>query len=208
LENNTDAELVGETFAPLGNDDWSSQISDARESRADVAIATTAGADTVTWYQQASSAGLKDDMFIANSIVGLELANAVGAEVIEGTLGGANFWHGAPSAAEFTSDYRESYGRAPHWSAADAFASCMEIFDAVRRTGSTNADDIVDALEGNQFNWTGREQEWRPCDHKCLQQHNLVRGKAPDDMEDSEDYYEVLGGARSELSCEESNCDL
>lgn len=209
LEKHTDAELLGNSVAPLGNDDYSSQISDARQSGADAVWGATFGSDSVTLGTQAADAGLTEEMTLGYGISGNGVAEGIGHDQLRGTFAGTSFYYTIDEAQEFTEDYQNKFGRPPRWTAADAFDCCMEYFSAVERAGTTDADPIIDELEGNEFNWTRGTEKWRECDHRAIQPYFLLRAK--DEMESQHDYFEVLGSKGGEeimRACEDTGCEL
>lgn len=209
LEEHTDAELLGNSVAPLGNDDYSSQISDARQSGADAVWCATFGSDSVTLGTQAADAGLTEEMHLGYGISGNGVADGIGHDRLQNTLAGTSFYHTIDKAQEFTEDYENKFGRPPRWTAADAFDCCMEYFSAVERAGTTDADAIVDELEGNEFDWTRGPEQWRECDHRAIQPYFLLRAK--DEMEGEHDHFEVLGNKEGEeimRACEDTGCEL
>jgi len=211
LEANTDAELLGRSMAPLGNDDYSTQLQAARDSGADTVWSVVAVADAVTLMNQADSAGLTEDTNFGIGISTILEAESLGTDTVAGTYSGASFYHTVEESQEFTENFRNQFGRPPSNWAADAYDCCREALDAVERSGSTDADDLVSALEGNEFDWTRSTQSWRACDHRAVQPYYALEGKQESDKADSFDYYNVLGNKSGEdimRPCDETNCSL
>lgn len=83
-----------------------------------------------------------------NSAITRSLAGAAGA----GALSGAAWWSGNafPANAEFTTAYRQAFGRAPDQFAAQAYTGVEIIADALRRAGAARETTLVarrDALQ-------------------------------------------------------------
>lgn len=200
---------MGQSEFPLGNDDYSAQISDARGSDADICYFISSGEDAIRFLSQAHSAGLHDDMDIMFSFIDIEIAASVDEE-IEGVYGGTSFYWEVDDGAAFTENYRETFGEVPPWWAATAYDSAREFLWAFEEEGSTDADAIVDRLRGNEFDWS-RPCQWRECDHRSIKEMYLVEGRPVDEREEDDAYYEVLGSAGGEeimRSCDDTGCEM
>jgi len=207
LERETDAELLGSVKAALGNDDYSTQIQQARNSGADCVWNFSVGADTITWMNQAHSAGLDEDTSIGSGVFTLLEARGVDINALTGNYVGVPFYHELESSLEFVDEYQQRYGRPPHSWAAEAFDCCMEAFDAIKRTGSKNADDFIDALEGNEFSWSRSNQKWRACDHRAIQPYYLGEGIDGE----GDNFLDIVGSREGEAimrSCSDTGCSL
>ncbi|WP_336133654.1 ABC transporter substrate-binding protein [Natronomonas amylolytica] len=210
LRDERDADVRGTSTFPLGNQDFSSQISDARESNADVCYFISAASDSIRFLQQARGAGLHNEMDLFFVFAGNLLANAVGSEALDGVYAGTHFYWEAEGSKEFSTAFREEYGQLPDWFTAPAFDASMEALTAVDTVGSASPDDLIQHLEGREFNWT-RPATWRACDHRAIQPFYLLEGKSPSEKESESDYYNVLdsmGGEQIMRSCQDNNCDM
>ena len=203
------AENAGESSFPLGNDDYSAQVSSARASDADMCYFISSDQDAIRFLSQARSAGLHEDMDIMFSFIDIEIAASVG-EDIEGVYGGTSFYWNMDEGEEFTESYRDRFDEVPPWWAATGYDAGKEFLWALEAEGSTNADGIVDRLRGNEFNWS-RPCQWRECDHRSIKNMYLVEGKPADERENEDDYYDVLGSTGDEeimRTCAETGCEM
>jgi branched-chain amino acid transport system substrate-binding protein len=204
-----DGEVSGPEFFPLGNDDFSSQISAARQSGADVCYVISAGFDIITFFNQAVSAGLDEEMDLFFVFTGIDFAKAVDAEERGGILGGSHYYWETEEGQEFGEEYRDEFDSVPDWFTAPAFDSCMEALSAIDREGTTVPDDLIPSLEGREFNWS-RPCRWRACDHRAIQPFYLLEAKDTADVKGSS-FYDVigsLGGEEIMRACGETGCDL
>jgi branched-chain amino acid transport system substrate-binding protein len=210
LESETDVSLEGRALASLGADDYSSQISLARESGADTVWAALVGADTIKFINQAVSAGLTDDVAVLVGITGNSVAKAISDEALSQIYGGANFYWTADGSAEFSQAFRDETGSPPEWWSAVTFDATMEGLTAVEATGgSTAVGDLQSAVEGREFSWSRPGTSWRSCDHRAVQPYYLLEGNP--DGADSGEYWSIIGetgGEQIVRSCEQTGCSL
>lgn len=210
LRDERGTDVRGTSTFPIGNEDFSSQISDARESNADVCYFISAASDSIRFLQQARGAGLHNEMDLFFVFAGNLLANAVGSQALDGVYAGTHFYWEAEGSNEFSTAFREEYGRLPDWFTAPAFDASMEALTAVDTVGSASPDDLIPHLEGREFNWT-RPATWRACDHRAVQPFYLLEGKAPGEKESESDYYNVIDSMDGEQimrSCGQTNCRM
>jgi branched-chain amino acid transport system substrate-binding protein len=207
----TDAEVVGRTTFPEGNQDFSAGISSIRDSGADAVFMIYNLGGVIAFLTQAIQSGLKEEMEFIFPMVSPQLAEATSEEAAQGVYGTNFFYWRQDSASEFSDQYQESQDHRPRWWEAGSYEGALELLSAIQREGgSTDADAIVSQLEGRDFNWI-REASWRACDHLSMKEMVLLRGKAPDEKEEAGDYFEVVGTQSAEsasLPCSEKPCSL
>lgn len=202
-------EIAGESPFPLGNDDFSAQISDVRDSDADCCYFISAGPDADNFLSQVDGADLTDDVDVFFSFIDVDMADGAGSELMEGIYGGTSFYWETDGEESFTESYREEFGHAPRWFAAAGYDSAMELLSAIETEG-TDPDAVVNFLDGREFDWT-RECEWRSCDHRSIKPIHLLEGKAPGEMSGEDDYFDVVGSMTGEeimMPCEDTGCNM
>jgi branched-chain amino acid transport system substrate-binding protein len=207
----TDAEVVGRTTFPEGNQDFSSGISSIRDSGADAVFMIYNLGGVIAFLNQAIQAGLKEEMEFIFPMVSPQLAQATSIEAAEGVYGTNFFYWQQDTASEFSDQYLDSQGHRPRWWEAGSYEGAMELLSAIKREdGSTDADAIVSQLEGREFDWI-RPASWRACDHLSMKDMLLLRGKSKDEQEEDGDYFEIVGtqsGESGALPCSEKPCSL
>jgi branched-chain amino acid transport system substrate-binding protein len=210
MQSETDAEMKGRALAQLGADDYSSQISKARDSGADAVWAATVGADSIKLVKQAVSAGLTDDMEILVGSVGNSVGAALSDEELGAIHGGASFYWTAEGSTEFSDEFNSEAGSPPEWWASATFDATMEALTAVENTGgSTSVGDLTSFLDGREFGWSRPDTAWRACDHRAIQPYYLLEGN-PSGSESGE-YWSIIGetgGEQIMRSCENTGCSL
>lgn len=213
IQDQSDLDYQGVTYSPLGGDDFSPYISEARDSGADCVYVTSGTDDAINYIKQGISAGLHEDMEILAGTTTLSMGNAFTDNELDAILGGGgDFYWNMTGAEDFSEDFMDANDdEAPDYWAGDVFDSAMEALTAVQETGSTNADDIIDFAEGRSFSWSRENSQWRACDHRKIQDIFLFGTKDPADREHEQDYYTVegsIGGEAIMQSCEDTGCEM
>jgi len=212
LPNQTNVEIVGEATAPLGADDFSAQISKARDSGADMVLTNVVGGDAITFTTQAVNSGLQNEMKILLVLAGQSVAEGLPPEVLSEIYGGVPFYWTAEGSQEFSQAYSDEFGSPPNWPGGLSYDAAMEMLQAVdNNSGSDDADDLVPWLEGRSFNHSRPETQWRQCDHRALQPYYLVKGLSPSERSSEEEYWQVIGNVGGEeimRTCSETGCEL
>jgi branched-chain amino acid transport system substrate-binding protein len=206
----TDVDILGSTTAPLGADDFSAQISEVRDSGADLVLMIGIGGDAITFVTQAVNAGLNEEMELAMMLAGQSVAQGIPDEVIGEIHAGTPFYWQADGSREFSDAFETEYGNKPNWWTAHSYTATMEGLTAIdENDGSAEIPDVASFLEDRSFEWTRPNMKWRACDHRAIQPYYLVKGVSPEDRDQEAAYWDVVGEVGDEQimrSCEETNC--
>jgi branched-chain amino acid transport system substrate-binding protein len=116
---------------------------------------------------------------------------------MQGVYAATDFWWTLedkyPLAKMFVESFQKKFGYRPEWGANNAYMSFALWADAVERAGSFYPPDVIKAYEsGNKNDSTVGEVSFRAADHQLIRPVIIVRGKAPKEMKNPEDYWEVL----------------
>jgi branched-chain amino acid transport system substrate-binding protein len=207
----TDAEIVGRTTFPEGNEDFSPGLSAMQESGADAVFFIYNLGGVIAFLSQAIQSGLKEEMEFIFPMVSPQLATAAGEEAAEGVYGTNFFYWQQDNAREFSDQYKESNGHRPRWWEAGSYEGAMELLSAIEREdGATAADGIISQLEGREFDWI-TPARWRECDHLSIKDMLLLRGNSPNEKEEESDHFSVVGTQSADvatLPCSEKSCNM
>jgi len=135
-------------------------------------------------------------MSIVVPLMELGMAKGAGAQYMEGVLC-SSIWvwqleDRYPGSKDFVTKFKERYNRYPGASAASAWVAILQYADAVERAGSFEAEKVVKALEGHRFTLLKDEEYWREWDHQCVTSCVVLEGKAPDQMKNEWDFFNIL----------------
>jgi len=189
------AEFAGESFAPFGNSDFSSQISSAMNSNADALILTLYGQDIVKCVNQLTRYNAREQFNYIATIVNSITLNR-GMNELEGFYFGGKYYWDVESKRnrQFVERFESSEGEKPPMPAALQYGSTYEMLRAAQEVGSANADDVAAQMEG----WTtepyykGGTATFRACDHRLVSDIFLMEGKAQSARESENDLLDVV----------------
>ena len=197
LTNNGGWTMVTNQISPLGTQDFSQYLTNIANSGADVIINVNWGRDAVLSIQQASQFGLIPKMKLVVPYQIPFLAKEVGPELTEGVFAATDFWWTLedkyPLAKMFVAAFDKKYGYKPEWGAENAYMQFAIWARMVSQAGSFYPPDVIKEYEkGETFPSMVGDVHFRPEDHQLVRPVVIVRGKAPKDMKNKEDYWDVL----------------
>ena len=122
---------------------------------------------------------------------------AVGPEVFEGVVGGANYYWGLesqlPSAKAFNDAYRAAHGGAiPTDYGAYGYTGLSSLLMAMQVVGGTDTDKVIAALEALKYDVAKGPQSYRKCDHQSVQSVLVLESQKKADMKSDADLFKVV----------------
>ena len=183
--------------APLGAPDYSSYLLNIANSGADVLLNVNWGHDAVLSTQQAKQFGIFDRMKLVVPYQTPFLAREAGADLLAGVYAATDFWWTLedqyPLAKMFVEAFDKKYGYKPEWGANNAYMEFALWVEAVENAGSFYPPDVIKSYEaGRKIQSTVGEVYFRKEDHQLVRPVIIVKGKAPKEMKNKEDFYEVV----------------
>jgi branched-chain amino acid transport system substrate-binding protein len=164
---------VGNDRHPLGTNDFSSYMTKARNSDANVLVFCNYGPDTQNATKAAVDLGLNKKMAFGGVLCGNEVAVGMPTEDIVGSIWGYP-WGPEAGGATTLAIYNKLKPLAknfpPNWRQYLGYISGQQIVDRINAAGSTDTAKIVAAFEGHKYD-AGKKtmNEWRKCDHQAVQ---------------------------------------
>jgi branched-chain amino acid transport system substrate-binding protein len=216
LTKNGGWQMVTNQVSPLGAPDFSSYLTNIANSGAEFLINVNWGHDAVLSTQQAKQFGLLPKMKLVIPYQIPFLAREVGADITEGVYAATDFWWTLedkyPLAKTFVEEFEKKFGYKPEWGAENAYMEFALWAEAVEHAGSFYPPDVIKAYESpRKLNSMVGEVQWRAADHQLVRPVVIVKGKAPKDMKNKEDYWEVvdvIAGAGLMQKPEAFGCNL
>jgi ABC-type branched-subunit amino acid transport system substrate-binding protein len=189
--------MVTNQVSPLGAPDFSSYLTNIANSGAEFLINVNWGHDAVLSTQQAKQFGLLPKMKLVIPYQIPFLAREVGPETTEGVYAATEFWWTMedkyPLAKMFVDEFEKKFGYKPEWGAENAYMEFALWAEAVEHAGTFYPPDVIKSYESpRKLNSISGEVQWRPEDHQLIRPVVIVKGKAPKDMKNKEDYWEVV----------------
>ncbi|MGN6467811.1 MAG: substrate-binding protein [Rhizobiaceae bacterium] len=199
LTKNGGWEMVTNQVSPLGTQDFSQYLTNIANSGAEFLINVNWGRDAVLSTQQAKQFGLLPKMNLVIPYQIPFLAKEVGPELTSGVFAATDFWWTMaddpkyPLAKQFVESFQKKYGYRPEWGAENGYISFAHWARMVSEAGSFYPPDVIKQYEkGETIPSLVGDVHYRPEDHQCVRPVVIVKGKAPKDMKNDEDYWEVL----------------
>lgn len=191
------ADNVGEILHPFGAADYSTFMPRLMSMRPDVLCISNFGRDQANAIKQAVDFGVKQQMKIVVPVILHNQRLAVGPDVFEGVVGGANYYWGletqSKSAAAFNAAFKAANGGAiPTDYGAYGYAGVGSLLQAMQTAGGTDTDKVVDALEKLQYDLTKGPQHYRKCDHQSVQPVLVLESKKKSAMANDNDLFAIL----------------
>jgi branched-chain amino acid transport system substrate-binding protein len=188
---------VTDQVSPLGTQDFSQYLTNIANSGAEFIINVNWGRDAVLSMQQAKQFGLTPKMKMVIPYQIPFLAKEAGPELTEGVFAATDFWWTLedkyPLAKMFVESFQKKYGYRPEWGAENAYVSFAHWARMVTEAGTFYPPDVIKQYEkGETIPSLVGDVHYRPEDHQCVRPVIIVRGKAPKDMKNPEDFWEVL----------------
>ena len=189
--------MVTNQVSPLGTQDFSQYLTNIANSGAEFIVNVNWGRDAVLSIQQAKQFGLTPKMKMVVPYQIPFLAKEVGPELTEGVYAATDFWWTLqdkyPLAKMFVEAFDKKYGYKPEWGANNGYMQFAIWARMVSEAGTFYPPDVIKTYEkGETFDSTVGQVHFRPEDHQLVRPVIIVRGKAPKDMKDKEDYWEVM----------------
>jgi ABC-type branched-subunit amino acid transport system substrate-binding protein len=146
------AEIIGETWFPLGTKDFASYFGKVKAAKPEVLLMICAGNDAVSLVSQVKQYGLGKQMKLAadGSLVSADIIKAHGSNA-DGIII-ADFYVSSMDTPEnkvFVKNYMARYKDAPSKMALSSYEGVMWVAQAIKQVGSTDTDKLVKAIEGS-----------------------------------------------------------
>ncbi|WP_198962736.1 ABC transporter substrate-binding protein [Mangrovitalea sediminis] len=137
-------EILGQSLAPLGTNDFSSYLLQAKASGAQIIGLANAGNDTINAIQQAHEFNLTDSgVQLAGLLVLLSDVQGLGLQTAQGLLfTTAWYWDHDAASREWAERYMKKYDQAPTFPHAALYSATMTYLKAVKAAGTDNPDKV------------------------------------------------------------------
>jgi len=185
---------VDSVATPLDTSDFSSYLSEAQSSGADVLFLDHYGLDGANSLTDAIDAGIDEDMEIVMPLYNRPMAEAASSAIdgIYGTIAWDSQIDNEPSNS-FTEVFSEEYdGRLPSGPAQLAYSGTLQYAAAVERAGTFYPPEVIRELEGYEYDNIGMGEEMmRACDHQAQRDIPVVRGR-PESEQGDGSFFEIV----------------
>ena len=205
------AEHVGNDMYPLGLTEFSSFITKAMASKAEVVAFFNYGDDTISALKQAHNFGLdRKAKILVPWSTGLTPMEEIGPEACEGVYFGCHFWHtvDVPLARKLCEVWLKKFNRYPSYTEASAYIMTKLEFMGMEKAGTTDVEPVIKALEGLKYAGLTGEEEIQAFDHQVKKKYYLLLAKAKKDIKGLGDNASIVSSGVSVKSQAESDCKM
>lgn len=202
-------DIVGRTTSQLGAQNFSSFISEIKDSEAEFVLLGLAGGDLITFVKQAVNAGLKDQVDIASPTMCMQvIRGALGADAVD-TYGGVRYYPtiDTPNNQTFLESYRAEYDADPDSFARAGYDSIVMTAQGIKEAGSDDPATVRETLAGVDGPSVYGPTAFRECDHQAPNPVWVGQNVAADGGAKVE-LLEKKTGEEATPACSEVTCEL
>ena len=162
-------QFVTEQFPALGRIDAGATVQAVAASNPDAIFNVTFGADLTNFVRQGNTRGLFERRTVASMLTGEpEYMDPLKEETPEGWIVTGYPWDqvNTPGHSKFRDDYRKKFNDYPRLGSVVGYDTVNSIINMLRKSGSTDTEKMVDAMEGLKFVSPFGPVEFRKIDHQ------------------------------------------
>lgn len=204
--------VLGAVRHPLSASDFSSFMLQAQNSKAKIIGLANAGGDTINSIKAANEFGLTKTQNLAGMLVFITDIHSLGLPVTQGMYVTSGwYWDLNDETRAWSKRFFDRMGKMPSMINAGVYSSIMMYTNAVRATGTDDADVVMEWLRNNpQSDMFGKNMILRK-DGRLEHDMYLMQVKKPEESKGAWDYYHVrqtIPAAQAFQPLSESRCPL
>jgi branched-chain amino acid transport system substrate-binding protein len=204
--------VLGSVRHPLSASDFSSFLLQAQASKAQVLGLANAGGDLINSVKAANEFGLSKKMKLAGLLVFINDVHTLGLNTTQGMyLTEGWYWDMNPDTRAWAKRYFAKMKKQPSMLQAGDYSAAMQFLNAVKATGTDNADQVMAHLKKTPINdMFAKNGVIRP-DGRMVHDMYLMQVKTPEQSKEPWDYYnvvETIKGDAAWTTKAESKCEL
>jgi branched-chain amino acid transport system substrate-binding protein len=202
--------VLGAVRHPLSASDFSSFMLQAQNSNAKIIGLANAGGDTINSIKAANEFGLTKTQNLAGMLVFITDIHSLGLATTQGMYVTSGwYWDLNDETRAWSKRFYDRMGKMPSMINAGVYSSIMMYTNAVRATGTDDADVVMEWLRNNpQSDMFGKNMTLRE-DGRLIHDMYLMQVKKPDESKTAWDYYHVrqtIPAAEAFQPLSESRC--
>jgi branched-chain amino acid transport system substrate-binding protein len=205
-------EVKGSVRVPLGASDFSSFLLQAQASKAQILGLANAGGDTINSIKAANEFGVTKTMKMAGLLVFINDIHALGLQATQGLyLTDGWYWDQSDASRAWSKRFEAKVNRKPSMLQAADYSATMFYLNAVKATGTDDADTVMKWMKSNKINDFYAKNGTVREDGRMVYDMYLMQVKKPSESKYPWDYYKVvatLPGDQIFTKLSESTCPL
>ncbi len=184
--------IVGSVKHPLSASDFSSFLLQAQSSKAQILGLANAGGDTINAIKAANEFGVTKSMKLAGLLIFINDIHSLGLATTKGMyLTDSWYWNRDPEARAWSRKFFEKIKRMPSSIQAGDYSATLQYLNAVKATGSDDADKVLAQLKKAKFNDIFTKGGYLRGDGLMVHDMYLMQVKEPGKSTEPWDYYNV-----------------
>lgn len=204
--------VMGASKHPLAASDFSSFLLQAQASKAQILGLANAGGDTINTIKAANEFGITKNMKLAGLLMFINDVHSLGLKLTQGMyLTDGWYWDQNAESRAWAKRYFAKMKKEPSMLQAADYSATMTYLNAVKATGTDDADKIMAQLKKTKVNdMFAKNGEIRP-DGRMVHDMYLMQVKTPAESKYPWDYYKVVAtipGAQAFATKAETKCSL
>ncbi|MES2760162.1 MAG: ABC transporter substrate-binding protein [Pseudomonadota bacterium] len=204
--------VLGASKHPLAASDFSSFLLQAQSSKAQILGLANAGGDTINTIKAANEFGITKTMKLAGLLMFINDVHSLGLKLTQGMyLTDGWYWDQNAESRAWAKRYFAKMKKEPSMLQAADYSATMTYLNAVKATGTDDADKVMAQLKKTKVNdMFAKNGEIRP-DGRMVHDMYLMQVKTPAESKYPWDYYKVVAtipGAQAYATKAETKCSL
>jgi branched-chain amino acid transport system substrate-binding protein len=184
--------VVGTVYHPISTTDLSSFLLQAQNSKAKVIAFANAGADLLNSIKAARDFNVTPAQTIVPLVGTITEVNALGAAATQGMILVEPFyWDLDDLSRQWSKRFQAKFGKMPNFVQAGAYSAVMNYLKAVQTVKTDEAGAVMKQLKSAPINDMFARNGHIRADGRMVHDLYLVQVKAPADVKDKWDYYNV-----------------
>jgi branched-chain amino acid transport system substrate-binding protein len=184
--------VLGTVYHPISTTDLSSFLLQAQGSKAKVIGFANAGADLLNSIKAAKDFNITPGQTIVPLVGTITEVNALGAAAAQGMfLVEPFYWDLDDLSRAWSKRFFDKFGKMPNFVQAGAYSAVMNYLKAVQAVKTDDAAAVMKQLKSTPINDVFARNGKIRADGRMVHDMYLVQVKAPDDIKQKWDYYNV-----------------
>lgn len=204
--------VLGDVKAPLSASDFSSFLLQAQASKAQILGLANAGGDTINSIKAANEFGITKTMKLAGLLMFINDVHSLGLNLTQGMyLTDSWYWDKSDETRNWSKRYFEKMKKEPSSLQAADYSAVTQYLNAVKATGSDDADKVLAQLKKTKINDMYAKNGYIRADGRMVHEMYLMQVKAQSESKYPWDYYKIVSSVPGEeafTTKAESKCSL
>jgi branched-chain amino acid transport system substrate-binding protein len=204
--------VLGDVKAPLSASDFSSFLLQAQASKAQILGLANAGGDTINSIKAANEFGITKTMKLAGLLMFINDVHSLGLNLTQGMyLTDSWYWDKNDETRTWSKRYFEKMKKEPSSLQAADYSAVTQYLNAVKATGSDDADKVLAQLKKAKINDMYAKNGYIRADGRMIHEMYLMQVKAQSESKYPWDYYKIVASVPGEeafTTKAESKCSL